>query len=48
MSNQLAESKARTDAQLKSSLDKIEQQRQQAIAMMKAMGFNPTHLTKGE
>lgn len=48
MSNQSAESKARTDAQLKSSLDKIEQQRQQAITMMKAMGFNPTHLTKGE
>ena len=48
MSNQLAESKARTDVQLKLSLDKIEQQRQQAIAMMKTMGFNPTHLTKGE
>lgn len=48
MSNQLTESKARTDAQLKASLNKIEQQREQAIAMMKAMGFNPTHLTKGE
>ena len=47
MSNLLAESKARTDAQLKASLDKVNQQREQAIAMMKVMGFNPTHLTKG-
>ena len=48
MSNLLAESKARTDAQLKASLDKVNQQREQAIAMMKAAGLNPTHLTKGE